>query len=369
MRILHISTAPDWRGGEAQAFYLARGLLQKGHEVLFVAPEGSPLLTRCTAEGCAPLPLAVRSDSDFGGFFKLKSLIARMTPHVIHAHDAHAHTGAVFGKLFGAPWKLVVSRRVSYQPKAHPLNKIKYGPRVDCFVAVSRTIEKQLLALGVEVRRVVTVRSGIETARFLQPYDTNEWKQNYRLPLDKHLIGVVASLAPQKEQEVFLRAACRLMKTRDDLHFVLVGDGPTRSILERLATKLGITTRLTFTGFVEDVVPAYQSLRVAVLPSSAGEGSPASIKEAITSGVPVVAIDEPNAREIVDHGVNGILVPPKNDEVMAKMITLLLSDAELYEKLATNARKSVADFDIQKMIDGNEEVYLRLIGARKDQEK
>jgi glycosyltransferase involved in cell wall biosynthesis len=369
VKILHISTATSWRGGEAQAFYLARGLLQKGHEVLMVAPEGSPLLTKSTAAGCAPQALRIASDTDLGAFWKLKSLLARTAPHVVHAHDGHAHTAAVFAKLFGAPWKLVVSRRVSYEPKTNPFNRIKYGPRVDCFVAVSRTIEKQLLTLGVEVRRVVTVRSGIETARFQRQCNTTEWKQAHKLPLDKHLIGVVASLSPQKEQEVFLRAACRLAKTRGDLHFVLVGDGPTRPLLERLASKLGIQGSLTFTGFTDDVVPAYQSLRVAVLPSSAGEGSPASIKEAITCGVPVVAIDEPSARELVDHGVNGILVPPKNDEVMAKMINMVLNDAELYEKLAANARKSVADFDIEKMIDGNEEVYLRLIGARKDEEK
>jgi glycosyltransferase involved in cell wall biosynthesis len=368
VRLLHISSATEWRGGEAQAFYLMRGLRRKDHQVLLIAPEQSPLLTKATAEGCAPLPLSIRSDADFGAFFKLKRLISRMSPHVVHAHDAHAHAAAVWARFFGAPWKLVVSRRVSYEPKAHPFNKFKYGPRVDCFIAVSRTIEKQLLSLGVEVRRVVTVRSGIEIERFQQVYDTTAWKQAHDLPLDKQLIGVVASLSPQKEQEVFLRAACRLAKTRDDLHFVLVGEGAARSLLERLVVKLGIEKLVTFTGFVEDIVPAYQSLRVAVLPSSAGEGSPAAIKEAITSGVAVVAIDESNAREIVDHGVNGILVPPKNDEVMAKMILMVLNDPELYGKLAANACQSVADFDIQKMIEGTEEVYLRLIGARKDEE-
>ena len=345
-----------------------RGLRRKDHEVLLVAPEQSPLLIKATAEGCAPLPLTIHSDSDFGAFLKLKSLISRIAPHIVHAHDAHAHTAAVFARLFGSSWKLVVSRRVSYPPATHAFNRFKYGPRVDCFIAVSRCIEKQLLSRGVESRRVVSVRSGIEIERFKQAYDTAAWKQAYHLPLDKHLIGVVASLSPQKEQEVFLRAACRLAKDREDLHFVLVGEGTSRSMLERLVAKLGMEQRVTFTGFVDDVAPVYQSLHVAVLPSSAGEGSPAAIKEAITSGVPVVAIDEPNAREIVDHGVNGILVPPKNDEVMAKMILMLLNDPELYDKLAANARKSVADFDVQKMIDGTEEVYLRLIGARKEKE-
>jgi len=343
-----------------------RGLRKKGHEIIVVAPDLSPLLMKCTAEGCAPAPLTIRSDSDFGTFWKILKLIRHTGPHVVHAHDSHAHTAGAFARAFGANCKLVVSRRVSYEPKKHFLNKIKYGPRVDCFIAVSRTIAQQLQSFGVEPRRVVTVRSGIEIDRFRRPCDTREWKQQRGLPLDKHLIGVVASLAPQKEQEVFLRAAFRLVKERSDLHFVLVGEGETRPLLEQLIAKLNLTPFVTFTGFVEDVVPAYQSLQVAVLPSSAGEGSPAAIKEAITTGVPVVAIDEPNAREIVDHGVNGILVPPKNDEVMAKMITMMLNDPELYAKLAANARKSVAEFDIQKTIDGTEEVYLRLIGARKD---
>lgn len=368
MKILHISSATSWRGGEAQAFYLIRGLLRKGHEVSLVAPDRSPLLMKCIGEGCAPIPFTVRSDTDFRTFAKIRKVILHTDPHIVHTHDSHAHTAAMFTKFFGGDFKLVVSRRVSYRPVMHWLNRLKYSRRVNCFIAVSRTIGQQLLSLGVESRHVVTVRSGIEIERFAKPYDITAWKQEHGLPLDKKLIGVVASLSPQKEQEVFLRAAYRVVKTRDDVHFVLVGEGPSRPLLEQLVIKLDLKQHVTFTGFAENVVPAYQSLSIAVLPSSAGEGSPAAIKEAITSGVPIVGIDEPNAREIVDHGVNGILVPPKNDEVMAKMITMMLTDQELYQKLVTNARLAVKEFDIQKTIDGTEEVYLRLIGARKDDE-
>lgn len=345
-----------------------RGLLKKGHEVLLAAPEQSPLLTKATAQGCAPISLAIRSDNDLKAFWKLREIIQRNAPHVVHAHDAHAHTAAAFAKRLGADCKLVVSRRVSYRPANHFFNKMKYGPSVDCFIAVSRHIAQQLIGLGVEVRRVVTVRSGIETERFQRACDPVAWRQQFGIPPDKYLIGVVASLAPQKEQEVLLRTAYRLLKTRHDLHFVLVGEGETRPLLEQLIAKLKLQDHVTITGFVEDVVPAYKALTIAVLPSSEGEGSPAAIKEAITCGIPVVAIDEPNVREIVDHGNNGILVPPRNDEVMAKMIQMMLNDGELYARLAENARKGIVEFDIQKMIDGTEEIYLRLIGTRAREE-
>lgn len=368
MKILHVSSATTWRGGEAQAFYLARGLMKKGHEILFAAPEGSPLLVQCTAEGCAPIPIEIRSDSDLRSFWRFREIVRQHQPLIVHAHDAHAHTAAAFARKFGAPGKLVVSRRVSYAPRAHFFNKIKYGPNVDCFLAVSRHIGQQLLTFGVEPRRVVTVRSGIEVERFQRECDPIEWRRAHGLPLDKHLIGVVASLAPQKEQEVLIRAAYRLIKIRNDLHFVLVGEGNTRPLLEQLIAKLGLQQHVTITGFVEDVVPAYKALTVAVLPSSAGEGSPAAIKEAIACGIPVVAIDEPNVREILDHGEDGILVPPKNDEAMAQMLDMLLNDAELYGKITNNARAKLVQFDIRKMIDGTEEVYLRLVGAGREED-
>ena len=75
MKIFHISSATDWRGGEAQAFHLIRGLRRKGHELMLIAPERSPLLVKATAEGSAPIPLAIRSDLGFSAFWKVRNAI------------------------------------------------------------------------------------------------------------------------------------------------------------------------------------------------------------------------------------------------------------------------------------------------------
>jgi hypothetical protein len=144
MRILHIDSGREMRGGQFQALALIRGLAARGCEQKLLARSGSPLLECAAAEGIevAPLSLAaVRSCS--------------RTVDLTHAHDAHAHTLAAV--LACGP--LVVSRRVAFPVRTGPLSRWKYA-RADRFLAVSQFVRAELLKAGVDPNRIAVVYDG-----------------------------------------------------------------------------------------------------------------------------------------------------------------------------------------------------------------
>lgn len=145
MRILHLDSGREMRGGQWQALRLHRGLIEAGHHSMLLAREGSPLLSVARAGG---LP---------GESLRPMTFVWRTrTFDLVHAHDAHSHTlGALFSR---AP--LVVSRRVAFPVRDSPASRWKYR-RPGLFLAVSRHIAEQLRKAGVEDRRIEVVYDGV----------------------------------------------------------------------------------------------------------------------------------------------------------------------------------------------------------------
>jgi len=145
MRILHLDSGREMRGGQWQALKLHAGLLKAGHESMLLAPEHAPLLTAAAEMG---VPADVVRPLRLGVFSRGYD--------VVHAHDAHSHTyGAMFAR---AP--LVVARRVAF-PIGHSLaSQWKYR-QADLFIAISRYVALELRQAGVEERRIVTVGDGV----------------------------------------------------------------------------------------------------------------------------------------------------------------------------------------------------------------
>src|SRR5665213_4044426 len=140
MRILHLDSGREMRGGQWQALRLHSGLLQAGHESLLLARRGSPLLNTPSSGILHPLTLA--------------SLSRRFD--LIHAHDARSHTlAALLGRV-----PLIVSRRVAFPIRASALSRLKYRrPRL--FLAVSDCVAQQLRAAHIDENRIAVVYDGV----------------------------------------------------------------------------------------------------------------------------------------------------------------------------------------------------------------
>lgn len=155
------------------------------------------------------------------------------------------------------------------------------------------------------------------------------------------VIGAVANFRPQKDHGTLLQAFAHVAARIPHVELWLVGDGPTRPAMERLAGELGIATRARFLGYIADTEAILSEMDVFVL-ASHYEGHPLALLEAMARGIPVVATDLPSVRVVVEHGREGLLVASGDSLGLAASVESLLRDPHRRGALAAAARARVA---------------------------
>ncbi|GIX02513.1 MAG: hypothetical protein KatS3mg112_1450 [Thermogutta sp.] len=201
------------------------------------------------------------------------------------------------------------------------------------------------------------------------PERPSESRQSLLLELklspDTRLVGVVGRLWPQKSLRDAIWAEDLLKRIRDDVHLVIVGDGPERRALERYCEQLEITDRVHFLGHRRDALRIMAHLDV-FWNTSQYEGQSNSLMEAMALGVPVVASDIPGNRDLVVHGETGYLVPRgfQFRAGIAKYTKKILEDPELAARLGMAGRERIAThFSVERMVESYEALYHALAGA------
>jgi len=192
------------------------------------------------------------------------------------------------------------------------------------------------------------------------------------LPQDARLIGLVGRLWPQKGIRDAIWAADLLKRIRDDVHLLIIGDGPEREALIRYRKSVEIEDRVHFLGHRDDVLNLMPHFD-ALWNTSRYEGQSNAILEAMALKVPVVASDIPGNRDLIVHEVTGFLVPlgPHFRAGIAAATKKLLEDAELARRLGEAAHhRVVSQFSVERMVSAYEKVYHELMQASRtdDQE-
>jgi glycosyltransferase involved in cell wall biosynthesis len=159
----------------------------------------------------------------------------------------------------------------------------------------------------------------------------------------------VGRLAPEKNWDTLIRGFARVQEELSGLRLVLIGDGTARQSLEELAAELGVNDQVTFLGAVPfDEIPRYLKAADVFAFASVTETQGLVTIEAMAAGLPVVAVDGPGTRDIVEHGKQGFLV--NNDpDALAMGLKKLLSGPQLLKRLSNNALKKARTFDINQL--------------------
>ncbi|MBQ2924493.1 MAG: glycosyltransferase family 4 protein, partial [Anaerotignum sp.] len=171
-------------------------------------------------------------------------------------------------------------------------------------------------------------------------------------------VGMVARLEEVKDHETFLLAAQNVLEHRKDVRFYIVGDGSLRDELERRVYELGISSNVTFTGFVKDVEKIEAALDIAVITSKA-EALCLSIIESNMAGVPAIGTDAGGVREVIRHGETGYLVSVGDSDRLAERLEELLADDEKRKTFGERAKKYAEKmFMADQMTKRIEKLYL-----------
>ena len=364
---LHVDTARTWRGGQNQVLLTVNGLRSIGERAALVAhPDGE--LRQRAAEGLELVPLAPKTEMDLSAAWKFSRLLKRLVPDVIHAHDPHGvamaslalSLGAVSAAKGGKLPVLVASRRVDFHLKGNSFSRWKYR-QVDCFIAASEAIRQMLVADGVAADRTVTVHEGIDVEH-VQAAPAVNVHEAFFLPHGAPVVGNVAALVPHKGQRYLIEAAHLVVQQVPDARFVILGEGELREHLEKQVHEHHLEKHVLLPGFRTDVLGCLKGFDLFVM-SSVTEGLGTSLLDAMAAARPIVATTAGGIPEIVEDGVNGLLVPPRDAKALADAIVRALKDQTLRRQMGEAGFARVNErFTVERMVAETASVYARVAG-------
>ena len=357
MKVLHVDSGREWRGGQNQVLLTCSGMSARGHQVTLACRRGSPLEARARAAGVEVAPV------DFGGelsprpAWQVARVTARMQPDIVQAHDPHAITAAHLAWRATARRRLVATRRVDFVPRG-PLARWKYraAGRV---IAVSAAIRHILAGSGIDDTKLRLVYEGV---RDRAPAAGGRASlEALGVPPGAPVVGNIAALADHKDHETLLRAAAAVRASRPDARFVVVGDGERRASLEGLAGELGLGGYVFFTGFRDDVDALLPAFDVFCL-SSHMEGLGTIVLDAMAFARPVVATAAGGIPESVVDGETGRLVPVRDAAALARALLEVLADPARAAALGQAGRRRFErHFSAERMVSETLAVYEELM--------
>ncbi len=328
-------------------------------EVCCVGDAG-PLAGILDERGVPVHALGRRSRLDFRAVFKLARLIRRRGVDVVHDHNFTAMTVGIPAAILGGATAVlrtehnVATRRF---PLRLALSRVA-GMRENAQIAVSDAVARSRLAEGrLSPARLVTIRNGIDDTLRPVAGDRREVRRELGVPEDAVLCLTVGNLTPQKDHENLIRAAAAVSDQVPPVYFAVAGGGPILKHLADHAAELGVGDRVAFLGPRDDVPRLLRGADVFVL-SSAWEGLPITVLEAMAAGVPCVSTAVGGVPEVIRNGVNGYVVPPRDHEALAEKIALLARDAGQRSRLAAMARRTYERaFTAKHMVRQTEALY------------
>jgi glycosyltransferase involved in cell wall biosynthesis len=306
------------------------------------------------------------------GIFQVLRLTWFLVRHpfdVIQTHDLYSTLmGVPAAWLARVPVILSCRRDLShwwwYTPRRRKLLR-HIQNRSTYVIANSQAVRDFLVEQdGFDPNLVRVVRNGVDLERFTNvPRDRQGLFPH--LASDSKLIAVVANMHVEtKGHTDLIRAAAEVSRELPAAKFLLVGDGAERAHIEGMVAELGLSETVLFLSRRNDVPNVLACCDLFVLPSWA-EGLPNSVLEAMAAGVPVVATRVGGTPEIIQDGVNGLLVRPRDARELAQAIAQLLREPKLAQKLAEAAQERVRlEFSFDRLLAELDSLY-REDGQRK----
>ena len=311
------------------------------------------------------LPLGRQRKVDVWVWGRLVAYLRRERTHVLHAHKFGSNVwGTALGRIARVPVIVAHEHTWSYQgrPERRFLDRELVSRAANTFIAVSRDDQRKMVEIErIPIQRTTFIPNGIPAP---PPPTGKDVRAELGIGAEVPLIGSVGFLRPQKAFDVLVRAAAALPSENREARILIVGDGEQREPLEALARDLGVQDRVSLLGRRLDVPDILAALDVAVCCSDY-EGSPLSIMEYMAASLPVVSTRVGGVPDLIDDGVEGLLVPPRDPEALAAGIARVLRAPEEARAMGARGRERRArEFDIDVMVRRLEDLYRELYAAR-----
>lgn len=367
-RILHFAQDSDTSGFFPQ---LARWHDRSRHQMLFgtLLPMAPWLREYMENQGVECFSCECRSRADYLlGIERLRRFLRRKRVEILHTHlfDPSV-TGLIAGTLAQTPHRVMTRHYSDYHTR---INK-KWHVRLDRLcttlshrvIAVSQhTAEGMIEDEGAPPEKLRVILNGVDFNRLkLSTPDAPDKLRRQFAPNNELLLLQVARLHPEKGHEYLFRALPLIEREIGrKVRLLLAGVGPFEAEYQKQVRNLGVEQNVVFLGFRRDVPDLMSAADIFVLPSVA-EAFGLVLTESLYLSTPVVAARTGGIPEIIQDGVDGLLVEPASPESLAAAISRLANDADLYQEMAGAGREKVLrQFGFEQMVRSYEKIYSEL---------
>lgn len=372
MRILHLTSHLQVGGVPRSVVWLACALQRRGHDVIVVSG-GGRLDAEPSAQGVthwyAPLHTSVEfSPRVFAAGRALARRLGREPVDILHAHT---RVGQVVADR--------LSRRcgIPYVTTWHGFFHLNLGRRLwPCTgmltIAISEPVRRHLIdTFRVPPARIRLIPHGVDAAQFLTPVAPAEqarWRQQLGLPAEGPVVGTMSRLVASKGVDQLIRSLPRIREVVPGARLVIIGDGPERRALERLAEGLGVAEAVRFAGTVPETRAILSVMDVFVFIPAVQEGFGLSLLEAMASSRPIVAIRRGDgASWVLDQGGIGAVVEPEDPAALAAEVVRFLRDRDAAQRAAGLAQTVVRErYTLDRVVEQVEAVYRDAVTGKSD---
>ncbi|MFO7956080.1 MAG: glycosyltransferase [Candidatus Brocadiia bacterium] len=367
-------------GGVANSVsQFTEGYRQREHRVLVVAPdygrqpENERDVVRLAAvknvkgsDFAAALPLTLELDARLDAF----------DADIFHAHHPYLIGDSALRGAAARQVPLVFTHHTMYEHYTQyiPLDlpglkpfivelATGYANLCDRVIAPSESVRDTLRKRGVETP-ISVIPTGVEIDKFGSG-DGRQARERHGVPEDAFVVGHVGRLAPEKNLPFLARAAATFLEGGADAHALFVGDGPAVETIREAFAEHGVEERLHLTGTLkgQELVDAYHAMDVFAF-ASRTETQGMVLVEALAAGCPLVAIDAPGAREVVQDGQNGRLLAQEDEGAFADAIDWVAQmDAQEREDLRRRAAESARPFSMDRCVERALNLYEEVLAS------
>jgi len=301
---------------------------------------------------------------DLGALFRLIKILKRRRIDILQTHDAQTRRlGVIASIVTGITHISSVHGWIETNQKRKMsvlLDKwlIRFSDKV---IVMSEAMRAEIVSAGVPSDKVVTLYNAV----LLDDYPIGDYSEEIRkefgIAKDEKVIAFIGRLSGEKGPDVFIKAAYRIFKDYSNVRFLMVGDGPLRSSIEKSVDDLGLRSRVIFTGHRPEMAQIYAAIDILMI-SSFSEGLPNVLLEAFAYQRAVVSTRVGGVPEIISHGTSGFLVESGSVDGLVSHALLLLRNPEIAEMMGKNGRKFLEEeLGFRKRTETLEALYRSII--------
>jgi glycosyltransferase involved in cell wall biosynthesis len=373
LRVAQLVTELDPGGAERIVHDIATGLDPSRFEslVISVRPATGDVAEWLERAGVPVRSLGSRGRLGLGDARRLARVLKEERVEVLHAHLHRAiRLAASAAPRAGVRATVATVHDIQAMLAGWRLRAMRRAARgLDAVACVSEAARADFVArVGIAPEKVRVIPNGVDAERFDGTldgaFDRAAVRRGLGVDDDAFLIISLGRLRPEKGHDTALRAMVEVVKDEPKARLVVVGDGPERARLEKLASSLGLEPRTTFAGQRDDV-PAVLAAADCMVAPSRFEGFGLAAAEAMAAGLAVVASNVHALPELIEDGVSGLLVPPDDAAELARAVLGVLRDREIAKRLGEGARARVAErFGLGAMLRAYAALYTETLEAK-----